>query len=119
MEDKQPNDKAPETGITLGTGLVADSSGISLVGQPFSYHDLHITTERIERTSLFDLPFNYGVHCNRTTGWELWMRTPGTLTQHVIAGEFMTPGLRLDVNGVVICDSLNKEQPHASVQTDS
>lgn len=24
-----------------------------------SYHDLYITTKDIERTSIFDLPFNY------------------------------------------------------------
>lgn len=79
---------------------------------PPSYHDLHITTETRERTALFDLPFIYSVHCTRTAGWELWMRTPGTMNQHVIASEYGGPGqgLRLDVGGIVICDSLTKKE---------
>lgn len=89
------------------------------LAKPPSYHDLYITTRDIPRTSLFDLPYGYSVHCSRTTGWELWKRTPGTMTQNVIAGEYQHRGLRLDVNGAVVCDSLTKETSNAPLPSDS
>lgn len=64
-----------------------------------SYHDLHITTEQIERTSIFNLPYGYEVSCNRVGGWCLWFK------DERVAGEY-GDGLRLDVAGQVICDSL-------------
>ena len=67
------------------------------------YHDLHITTAKIPRTSIFDLPYGYEVSCNRVGGWTL---AQGVL---IIAGEYDRRGLRLDVAGHVICDSLSKE----------
>jgi hypothetical protein len=75
-----------------------------------SYHDLHITTDKIERTSIFDLPFNLMVTCTRTAGWELW-RYPEVGPEKLVAGEYNNDaegkgGLRLDVGGVVIVDSL-------------
>jgi hypothetical protein len=67
-----------------------------------SYHDLHITTVGIPRTSIFDLPYGYEVSCNRVGGWCLW------LNGEKVAGEYDL-GLRLDVDGHVICDSLAEE----------
>lgn len=67
-----------------------------------SYHDLHITTAHIPRTSISDLPFGYEVTCNRVGGWCLWDGNNQRL-----AGEY-DEGLRLDVAGHVICDSLTE-----------
>jgi len=88
-----------------------------------SYHDLHITTTSIERTSIFDLPYNLLVTCTRAGGWELWdhdrkapaiagsFKDPGPLC---IASEYRgraDEGLRLDVAGHVIVDSLSTREP--------
>lgn len=67
-----------------------------------SYHDLYVTTALIPRTRLFELPFKYIVTCTRAGGWELRLNVEDKL----LAGEFHTDGLRLDVDGVVIVDSL-------------
>jgi hypothetical protein len=66
-----------------------------------SYHDLHITTAEIPRTSIFNLPYGYEVSCNRVGGWCLWR----VGHEKVLAGEYDS-GLRLDVAGHVIVDSL-------------
>lgn len=63
-----------------------------------SYHDLHITTAKIPRTSIFNLPYGYEVTCTRVGGWRLWR--DGDL----IAGEY-DRGLILDVAGSVIVRS--------------
>jgi hypothetical protein len=65
-----------------------------------SYHDLHITTTQIPRTSIFNLPYGLVVTCTRTGAWELWRG------EQLLAGEFDDNGLRLDVAGHVIVDSL-------------
>jgi hypothetical protein len=67
-----------------------------------TYHDLHITTADRQRTSIFDLPYGLEVTCTRIAGWQLWKNSGRTL----VAGEFHEHGLRLDVAGHVICDSL-------------
>lgn len=67
-----------------------------------TYHDLYITTAEIPRTSIFDLPYGWEVSCTRVAGWTLWH----TGQQDQIAGEYGERGLRLDVAGVVIVDSL-------------
>ena len=69
------------------------------LGTAPSYHDLHVTTAHIPRTSIFNLPYGYEVSCNRVGGWCLW------LNGQRVAGEY-DEGLRLDVAGQVICDSL-------------
>lgn len=66
-----------------------------------SYHDLHITTAELPRTSIFDLPYELMVTCTRGGGWELYRNN------RLIAGEYDENGLRLDVAGHVIVDSLN------------
>ena len=86
-----------------------------------SYHDLHITTEQIERTSIFNLPYGLEVNCTRVSGWQLWDHNqtpdfvPGSAVQpkgpKLIAGEYDKPGLRLDVAGHVIVDSLIPATP--------
>lgn len=66
-----------------------------------SYHDVFVTTEGIERISISDLPFGYELSCNRVGGWCLWGADNG-----LIAAEYGGAGLRIDVAGHVICDSL-------------
>lgn len=78
-----------------------------------SYHDLHITTAGIPRARIFDLPYDWEVHCSRVSGWQLWdmneWQYPDRLPPSrgvLLAGEFAEPGkwLVLDVNGAVIVD---------------
>ena len=76
-----------------------------------TYHDLHITTEHIPRTSIFNLPFGYEVTCTRVGGWQLWAY------DHRVAGEY-DEGLRIDVAGHVICDSLTDQQARAASRRD-
>lgn len=67
-----------------------------------SYHDLHITTAQIPRTSIFNLPYGLEVRCTRITGWQLWNMDRVQL----LAGEFDSESwLVLDVAGHVIVDS--------------
>jgi hypothetical protein len=72
------------------------------MSEPPSYHDLHITTETIPRTTIFDLPFGLVVTCSRTAGWALWQGN-----DRCLAGEYegAERWLVLDVAGHVICDS--------------
>lgn len=78
----------------------------TLPGRAPSYHDLHITTARIPRTRIFDLPYNLMVTCCRTAGWVLWDTSDGLLRSVHVAGEYSGPGdwLVLDVGGHVIVD---------------
>lgn len=76
---------------------------------PPSYHDLHITTAAIPRTSIFNLPYGVNVSCTRVSGWELrqqmdHMNYPESV---LLAGEYDGPEkwLVLDVAGHVILDS--------------
>jgi hypothetical protein len=69
-----------------------------------SYHDLHITTAGLPRTSIFDLPYGYEVSCTRVSGWGVWFNG------EQVGGEYDV-GLRLDVAGHVICDSLTRDVP--------
>jgi hypothetical protein len=71
-----------------------------------SYHDLFITTDKIKRTSIFNLPFGLQVICTRANGWELWQLPFGNIREQMLAGEYDDCGLRLDVAGHVIIDSL-------------
>lgn len=70
-----------------------------------SYHDLYITTADIPRTSIFNLPFSLALSCTRSGGWELWSGN-----ESLVAGEYAERGLRLDVSGHMIVDSLIKEK---------
>lgn len=73
--------------------------------EPLTYQHLNITTREIERTALFNLPHEYHVTCTRTDGWQLWHN------HLIMAGEYNeTNGLRLDVEGFVICDSLTGKE---------
>lgn len=76
-----------------------------------SYHDLHITTERLIRTRITDLPFNVFVQCRRTTGWVVYHRPDDRGEPVLLAGEYEGEGkgLILDVAGHVICDSINRK----------
>jgi hypothetical protein len=69
-----------------------------------SYHDLHITTATLERTSIFDLSYGLQVTCTRAGGWQLWNTWGGK--EELLAGEYDGNGLRLDVGGNIIVDSM-------------
>jgi hypothetical protein len=69
-----------------------------------SYHDLHITTAKIPRTSIFDLSFLLQVTCTRVGGWQIWGHPDGS-EAILLAGEFDSNWLVLDVGGHVIVDS--------------
>jgi hypothetical protein len=77
-----------------------------------SYHDLHITTDDIPRTSIFNLPFRVEVHCTRAAGWQVWARKENHHPEELLGGEYGGPGkrLRLDVDGHVIVDSLSRDE---------
>jgi hypothetical protein len=75
------------------------------VSEAPSYHDLHITTEKIPRTSIFNLPYNVDVICSRVAGWQVWDVSRGTHNERLVAGEFDLSWLVLDVAGHVIVDS--------------
>lgn len=72
-------------------------------GSAPSYHDLHITTPTLQRTSIFNLPFGLEVVCNRVSGWQL----VDVKAQNTVAGEFQGPEdwPVLDVKGIVIVGS--------------
>lgn len=78
----------------------------------WSYHHLHVTTAKIARARLFDLPFGLQVTCNRVAGWELWDASAGMAADwKLLAGEYAGPDrwLVLDVAGYVILDSRKTE----------
>lgn len=80
-----------------------------------SYHDLHITTPNLARTSIFNLPFRVHVHCTRVSGWTAWAIKESALSEELLGGEYdyveeTGDGnwLVLDVAGHIICDSRPK-----------
>jgi hypothetical protein len=75
-----------------------------------TYHDLYVTTDTMERTQFSRLPFNLFLTCTRTAGWELWDSGPNgeIATAKLVAGEYDTKGLRLDVGGHTIVDSIKE-----------
>lgn len=77
-------------------------------GDARSYHDLHITTSDIPRTSIFNLPFTVLVMCTRAGGWQV--REKYRNEERLIGGEYDEKGIRLDVAGHVIIDNLIDEQ---------
>jgi hypothetical protein len=74
-----------------------------------SYHDLFITTEGLERTSIFNLPFNMLVQCSRVDGWQIWHKPDPRRDYVLLAGEFDPKWLVLDVGGHVIVDSRKQD----------
>ena len=72
-----------------------------------SYHDLHVTTAKIPRTSIFNMPYGYQVMCSRVSGWQLWRDASRPQDWVLIAGEYdsLDKWLVLDVGGHVIVDS--------------
>jgi hypothetical protein len=82
--------------------------------EPPSYHDLHITTAGIPRTSIFNLPYGLEVMCTRVSGWTLWDTHPDAdslVEPGLVAGEYEGPEqwLILDVDGHIIVDSRQRE----------
>lgn len=104
--------------LTGGMGVVA-SRGSSMSSRRRSpmtdkkptYHSLHIRTEKIPRTSIFNLPFGLEVQCTRVGGWQLWRANTHLPRFHkasdftILAGEYDDKWLVLDVDGHIICDS--------------
>jgi len=79
-----------------------------------TYHDLHITTKDIKRTSIFNLPFNIQVICTRAGGWEVW-DTHGSIEMKIwtiLGGEYEGPEkpLRLDVGRKTIVNSFGAKK---------
>lgn len=72
-----------------------------------SYHDVHVTTAQIERTSIFDLPYGIELTCNRVSGWSLW--NTNTQKGTLLGGEYSGKWLVVDVDGHVIVDSRTKD----------
>jgi hypothetical protein len=88
---------------------VAELERMAGMGSPstddeLSYHDLHITTAKIPRTSIMNLPFRVQVQCNRVAGWNVWAIRERHLPEELLGAEFDSP-LRLDVAGHVIVDN--------------
>jgi hypothetical protein len=89
-------------------------SSAHLIPLPSS-DDVHITTAAFPRTALTDLPDCFLLTCTRAEGWALFechvVEGPniGTCEKRLIAGEYSGPGqgLRLDVGGIIIVDSLD------------
>ena len=70
-----------------------------------TYHDLHITTPSIARTSVFDLPYGIEVRCTRVGGWSVWSR-PMSGEPFLVGGEYdVERWLVLDVAGHIIVSS--------------
>lgn len=78
-----------------------------------SYHDLHITTAAIERTSIFNLPYGLSVQCSRVSGWQLWRTATSMRDWTLLGGEYEGPDcwLVLDVAGTVIVNSRDGQDP--------
>lgn len=77
-----------------------------------SYHDLHITTADLPRTSIFNLAYGLEVTCTRVAGWRLWNNSERTSPwlgapsePTLVCGEYDGKWLVLDVAGHVIVDS--------------
>ena len=102
-----------EDGTVLGTAHARGTpEGLEVtmkIGPP-SYHDLHVTTAEIPRSSIFNLPYGIEVSCCRATGWRLVIAHDDG-TSDVLAGEYegRDKWLVLDVAGHVIVDS--RKQP--------
>jgi hypothetical protein len=79
-----------------------------------SYHDLHVTTPDISRTSIFSLPYGLQVTCSRVSGWELWRTAARPADWTLLGEEYADPGrwLVLDVDGHVVVDSRGREEDH-------
>lgn len=70
----------------------------------FSYHDVYVETSQLKRTSIFDLPFNFLLTCNRVGGWSLFRNGVTIGSEYGGVGK----GLKIDVDGVVILDALEQ-----------
>jgi hypothetical protein len=103
--------KAPEHGhrrvlhTHVGGGAPHTHDGETRVTASPTYHDVYIETADIPRTRLFDLPYGVEVSCTRIGGWRVW----GDDGKRLLGGEYEgAKGLRLDVGGLVIVDSLTR-----------
>lgn len=73
-----------------------------------SYHDLHITTPKLTRKSIFNLPFRVEITCTRAGGWQVWAKKEDGLPDELLGAEYNYDlPLILDVAGHVIVDSIS------------
>jgi hypothetical protein len=76
-----------------------------------SYHDLFLTTPRVARTSVFNLPYRVRIQCTRVGGWEAWAMEELGLSEELLGAEYSEKDwLILDVAGYVICDNSPKDK---------
>jgi len=75
------------------------------VTEELSYHDLHVTTADIPRTSIANLAYGYEVWCNRVVGWSF-----GTEEKSIATEYGYKDWLILDVAGHVIVDSKKRKE---------
>lgn len=70
-----------------------------------SYHDVYLTTAKLPRTSIFNMPYGYILTCDRMAGWCLYFDTP--CDNNLVGAEYSTDDkwLVIDVNGHVVLDS--------------
>lgn len=69
-----------------------------------SYNDVHVTTRTMSRTPISKLPYEYELTCHRCTGWAL------CLNDEIIAGEYTVAGLCVDIDGMIIVNTLEFEK---------
>lgn len=97
-------------------GVLSDTAPHDPEVKTPSYHDLHVTTPDIPRTSLFNLEYGIVLTCSRVAGWTLYREgTPGVIygkpRSIILGAEYDDPAkwLILDVGGIVILDSRGRE----------
>ena len=69
--------------------------------------EIFITTSKIKRTRLKDLPFRANLYHGITGGWELWQQNVNPYPEKCIGDQYSIDGdwLVIDVDGHVICDN--------------
>jgi hypothetical protein len=91
------------------TVIDLEDSPVDPLSDPPTYDDVYITTEYRKRMALKDLPYGYRVTCDVHSGWQVWLTGP--YDNQLIGGEHaaFNKGIRIDVYGFVICDSLREK----------
>jgi hypothetical protein len=74
--------------------------------EPPSYHDV-VVFAGDQRLRLFDCSYGLQLQCTRSAGWELWNVWDGK--EEFLAGEYSSKPLRIEVRGVVICETKPSE----------
>jgi hypothetical protein len=70
-----------------------------------SYHDVVVFVGG-DSYRIFDLPFSVILQSTRAGGWQLWKQDePGAGPEQLIGGEYDVEDFRIEVCGVVVCQS--------------